>query len=122
MKLWREAKEEAAEEGEDVSQALMELQASYGELALKHRLTVERLDAVEAVYRSLYKRRWLRLLLLPYDPVMNGGRELMRCQTCSQLFWGEGEEEFTTHLGHKYGVATSGSWWDGVRVKMGWVK
>ena len=122
MKVWKEEPE--APEGptvEEISGWLQQEQARFERLALEYGKVKERLEGVEQVYRKMYKKWWMRLLFLPFDPVLEG-RQLMRCKTCGMLFWEEGPEEYTTHKGHRYGMATGGTWWDGLALKLGRIK
>jgi|TARA_R100001530_G_C4300577_1_gene150341 hypothetical protein len=108
---------------EVISHALMLAQAENGELSLRNKFLNERLQSVNKTYEKLYKKWWLRLLFMPFDPLMaSDGKMLMRCQTCKVLFWEDGPMEFKDHLGHKYGAATNGSWWENVSLKMGRIK
>lgn len=62
-----------------------------------------------------------RRLTTAYDPEI-GGRTLMRCH-CGDLLWDDSPHEIISlHRGHQLKVAINGTWWEMVKVRMGWVR
>lgn len=103
------------DECRELSAQLQHVQEAYEALCGAHREVVGRYDVARRTHEWAY-RRWWRRLFLPIEPTP--GRELMRCRTCYRLFWSDRPE---AHIGHMSSLATDGSWWEFIRVKLGWL-
>jgi len=66
---------------------------------------------------------WWRRLLAPHDARGEASerRLLLRCKQCNSLLW-KGGSATGEHVGHRLEVAVGGTWWEFVRMKMGWIK
>lgn len=108
------------EEYAALGHAHMLLEKAYGQLADEYREKENKLHYMEPLYNKLYSRWWTRLFMA-YDPYLED-RMLMRCNSCNTIFWKDSPEEFTEHVGHKYGYAQGGTRWEKFKLKMGWIK
>ena len=113
--------EEQTAKGEELFQQLHKAETAYNELGHQYRKIKESLDRIEPLYRKLYSKKWIRLFYLPYDAEVEQ-RSLMRCVDCNKLYWKDDLEELKKHKGHRDRMATEGSWWEMISLKMGWIK
>ena len=65
------------------------------------------------------QKPWWKRIFAPYEET--NGRKLMRCFQCTTLMWSNGEE-IKKHGGHKVVLAIGGSFWEFLRVKLGWIR
>jgi len=65
--------------------------------------------------------RLLSYFLKPYNPY-EGSRKLFRCRPCQDLFWDDSPQDIQArHAGHKFDYAVSGSLWEWIKIKRGWI-
>jgi len=62
---------------------------------------------------------------MPHDPYKPGAKMLLRCD-CGALYWAkpDGNVEsriLVRHAGHRHRIATEGSWWEMLKLKLGWI-
>lgn len=49
-------------------------------------------------------------------------RILMRCE-CGELFWEDAPQDvLKCHDGHRYSAARSGTFWEFIKMKVGWIR
>tara|TARA_R110000737_G_scaffold170232_3_gene196162 strand:- start:80 stop:436 length:357 start_codon:yes stop_codon:yes gene_type:complete len=91
------------------------------QLGFKYQDVLERLQAVEPVYRKLYKNPFY-WIIRPEDKEITG-RDLMYCSTCHRHFWGHGKEEKSgRHNGHRFGRSREASPWVFFKMRTGMLK